>query len=102
MSVYVDNANIQASVQNGNRVHTSQWCHMMADTLPELLAFALRIGLRREWLQNKRSGVHFDLTAGRRRQAVAAGAIEIDCWEDRDEWLRVVAAARLQYQQAGQ
>lgn len=95
MSVYVDNANIQADVANGNRIHTSEWCHLMADTLPELLKFANRIGLRRSWLQNKRSGVHFDLTAGKRRQAVRAGAIEIDTRTD--EWLRVVQAARAQY-----
>ena len=29
MAVYVDNADILASVPNGNRVHTSHWCHMM-------------------------------------------------------------------------
>ena len=28
MAVYVDNADILASVPNGNRVHTSHWCHM--------------------------------------------------------------------------
>ena len=60
MAVYVDNADILASVPNGNRVHTSHWCHMMADTLPELLTFAARIGLRRSWLQVKKSGVHFE------------------------------------------
>lgn len=95
MSVYVDNANIPASVQNGARTHTSQWCHMMADTREELIAFALSIGLRRAWLQNKRSGVHFDLTAGKRRQAVSAGAVEIETRTD--EWKRVVALARSQY-----
>ena len=95
MAVYVDNADILASVPNGNRVRTSHWCHMMADTLPELLAFAARIGLRRSWLQVKKSGVHFDLTAGKRRQAVAAGAVEIDMRSD--ERRRVCARAREQY-----
>ena len=100
MAVYVDNADILASVPNGNRVHTSHWCHMMADTLPELLTFAARIGLRRSWLQVKKSGVHFDLTAGKRRQAVAAGAVEIDVRSD--ERRRVCARAREQYAEVRQ
>ena len=95
MTVYVDDVNIQASVPNGNRVHTSQWCHMFADTHPELLAFAKKIGLRPAWLQMKRSGVHFDLTAGKRRQAVAAGAVEIEAASA--EWMRVIRLARQQY-----
>ena len=89
MAVYVDNADIPASVPNGNRVH------MMADTLPELLAFASRIGLRRSWIQVKKSGVHVDLTAGKRRQAVAAGAVEVEVHSD--EWRRVHTCAREQY-----
>ena len=95
MGVYVDDVNIPASVPNGNRVHTSQWCHLMADTLPELLAFADKIGLRRSWLQDKRSGVHFDFTAGKRRQAVAAGAVEIEAASP--EWMRVIGCAKAQW-----
>ena len=95
MAVYVDNANIQASVPNGPRVHTSQWSHLMADTLPELEAFARRLRLHPAWLQMKPSGVHYDLTAGKRRQAVALGAVEIDTRTP--DWSRVVAAARSQY-----
>ena len=98
MAVYVDNTDILASVPNGNRVHTSHWCHMMADTLPELLAFASRIGLRRSWLQVKKSGVHFDLTAGKRRRAVAAGAVAVEVRSD--EWRRVCTRAREQYDDA--
>lgn len=95
MAVYVDDASIPASVPNGGRLHTSRWCHLMADTLPELLQFADRIGLRRSWVQDERSGVHFDVTAGKRRQAVAAGAIEIEVCSP--EWERVVAQARTQW-----
>jgi hypothetical protein len=100
VTVYVDNANIPASVTNGPRVHTSRWCHLMSDeNRAELLTFARRIGLRPSWIQDKRSGVHFDLTEGKRRQAVAAGAIEVDT--QTDEWRRVVAAARSQYIEGG-
>jgi hypothetical protein len=57
--------------------HGHRWCHLFADTLDELLAFADRIGLRRSWFQRDRSGGHFDLNPTRRRAAVRAGAIEV-------------------------
>jgi hypothetical protein len=52
-----------------------QWCHMFADKAdcPELHVIAGKIGMRREWFQ----GDHYDLTPGRRKQAVKAGAIEV-------------------------
>ena len=105
MAVYVDDANIQASVPNGNRVHTSRWCHLMADTLPELEAFARRLRLSPSWLQVKRSGVHYDLTAGKRRQSVALGAVEVPARNPdgiglNPEWARVVAAACAQFEEA--
>ena len=52
-----------------------QACHMLADTVAELDAFASRIGLRREWRQTK--PFHYDLTPSRRAAAVKAGAVEI-------------------------
>jgi len=52
-------------------------CHMIADTIPELKAFAVSIGMREEWFQPK-SSPHFDLTEELRLRAVAAGAIETD------------------------
>jgi hypothetical protein len=60
----------------------AQWrhgkaCHMIADTIGELKAFAVSIGLREEWFQPK-SSTHFDLTEDLRAKAVAAGAIELD------------------------
>lgn len=50
------------------------WCHLFADTEEELHELAGRIGLLRLWFQ----GDHYDLTPGRRAQAVKAGAIEVD------------------------
>ncbi len=29
------------------------WCHLVADTLPELHAFAQKLGLRQAWFQAK-------------------------------------------------
>jgi len=84
MAVYVDDANIQASVQNGSRTHTSAWCHLTADTPDELHAFAARLGLKRSYFQpgtplgGKPSPFwHYDVTAGKRAQAVALGAAEV-------------------------
>lgn len=96
MTVYVDDASIHASVPNGRRVHTSDWCHMMADSVSELDAFAQNVlGLRREWRQNKRSGVHYDLTAPKTRLALRSGAQLIVTRSP--EWMRVHEAAKLQY-----
>jgi hypothetical protein len=50
---------------------------MIADTVGELIEFAVEIGLRAEWFQPK-SSPHFDLTAAGRDLAVKNGAIELD------------------------
>jgi hypothetical protein len=52
-------------------------CHLIADSVEELIEFAMSIGLRREWYQPK-SSPHFDLTAEGRSVAIRAGAIELD------------------------
>ncbi len=69
MSVYVDKAK--------NRFRGMIMSHMLADTLAELHAMADRIGLDREWFQDQ-STPHYDLSQGKRAQALAAGAIEIE------------------------
>lgn len=94
MAVYVDDANIPASVQNGSRTHTSRWCHMTADTTEELLAMGARIGMRRAWLQRVgKPGEHFDLTVNKRVLAVRAGAVEIT-WREGVEQMRAQAQGR--------
>lgn len=52
-------------------------CHLIGDTISELKAFAVDIGMRVEWFQ-ARSSPHFDLTAHGRALAVENGAIELD------------------------
>jgi hypothetical protein len=85
MTVYVDQMFIPATVGG----HTSRWCHLTADTKDELHAFAARIGLRRSYFQTcKRSRAcrpaeqcvhwHYDVTEGKRHQAVRLGAVEIN------------------------
>lgn len=82
MTVYVDDAAIAATVPNGRVRHTSRWSHLTADTQDELHAFAVgKLGLKRSYFQpgqaigGKPSPFwHYDLTEGKRRQALALGA----------------------------
>lgn len=91
MTVYIDDARIPAQVGR----HRTTWSHLFADTQEELHAFAARLGLRRSWFQDPvktgkpkaRPGSraaqnwHYDVTEGKRRQAVALGALEVG-WRD--------------------
>ena len=52
-------------------------CHLVADSVEELMEFAVGMGLQREWFQPK-STPHFDLTAEGRSLAIEHGAIELD------------------------
>ena len=52
-------------------------CHLIADSVEELIQFAQSMGLRREWYQPK-SSPHFDLTADGRASAVRGGAVELN------------------------
>ncbi len=72
MTVYVDDVRHQY----GRMV----MCHMWADSLPELLAMADRIGVQRKWLQTppKASWVHFDICISKKALAISAGAILTD------------------------
>ena len=70
MAVYVDNLR-----DYGWRHGPS--CHLIADSVDELIEFAVSMGLRREWFQPK-SSPHFDLTADGRQLAVQNGAVEIN------------------------
>ncbi len=77
MTVYVDDTYIPATVGR----YSSRWCHLFTDQddPAELHELAGRIGLRRSWFQPSRRPLasHYDVTEGTRRQAVAAGAVEI-------------------------
>ena len=66
MAIYVDNARI---VWKNN-----VWCHLVADSLDELHAFAENIGLKRKWFQASASYPHYDITLKMRSIAVAKGA----------------------------
>lgn len=78
MTVYVDEIkhwpNARAPFHQGS-------CHLTADSLTELHAFALRIGLRRAWFQNHPLAPHYDLTPSRRHRALMAGATFVPACE---------------------
>lgn len=67
MAVYVDDELIDWRGR--------QWCHMVADSLPELHEFALQLGLRQSWFQSKSKYPHYDVTVGMRNKAIRLGAI---------------------------
>lgn len=69
MAVYVDRL-------RDHGWHRGPSCHLIADSVSELMEFAVSMGLRPEWFQPK-SSPHFDLTAEGRVIAVQNGAIEL-------------------------
>lgn len=88
MSVYLD------PLMNHGGSATFKWthsCHMFADTIEELNAFAVSIGLRLAWFQLGKGGKfpHYDLNAGRRRAAVRQGAIELDRRGAVEKWVEL-------------
>lgn len=82
MSVYVDPLRVVASIRKNWPYGRS--CHMYADATEELHEMAGRIGLSRSWFQDRTDFPHYDLSAWRRQQAIARGALEVDRWHVRD------------------
>jgi len=96
MSVYVDPL---TPCMASRRWRWPKACHLFADTLDELHAFAAKLGLKHAWFQGGRFP-HYDLTPGMRTKAVAKGAVELDrraavmMWRARG-WTRGRPAAAL-------
>lgn len=75
MSVYVD------PLMNHGGSATFRWkrsCHLFADSLDELHAFAKSIGMKKEWFQPNKTVDHYDLNENRHRIALLKGAIQLD------------------------
>ncbi len=73
--VYVDELRkVFPNTRNRKQWKWSTSAHLYADTDGELHTFAAAIGLRRAWFQAHARLSHYDLTAGKRVLAVAAGA----------------------------
>ena len=69
MAVYVDDMRA-----NYGRM---KMCHMLADSVAELLDMADKIGVDRKWFQAL-SHPHFDIALSKRALAVQHGAVEVD------------------------
>lgn len=72
MSVYLDNSMI---LWRGKR-----WCHLYADSLSELEAFARRVGLKPSWLQHPKGegGLpHYDVTGSLHKRCEELGAVSV-------------------------
>jgi hypothetical protein len=66
MAVYIDDSRLSWRGRS--------WCHLVADSVAELHAFAAQLGLRQEWFQYRTMYPHYDVTVSVRRRAVALGA----------------------------
>ncbi len=74
MGVYIDDARI--------RWRGRLWSHLVADTPGELHDAAARLGLRREWAQDKGRTLHYDLPEYLRLQAIELGIAESISWRE--------------------
>lgn len=64
------------------RIFRDGACHLTTDgPIEELHAFAVKIGMRREWFQDHPIAPHYDLTPGRRARALLLGAVEVKARE---------------------
>lgn len=70
------------------------WCHLVADDLNELHAFAAKLGLKREWFQNHKIQPHYDITAAKREKAIKLGANSITTREMAERVVMILKSER--------
>ena len=75
MAVYVDPAIFRKP--RGWKLY----CHLAADSLEELHAFARSLGIGRHFFHASAKHLHYDLAEERRADAIAAGALEVSSRE---------------------
>lgn len=76
MAIFVDDMRTRARVGTVDGV----WSHLYADRSDELVRFAARLGLSRNWIQCAGDAdEHFDVTEPKRLLAVQLGAQAISC-----------------------
>lgn len=65
--------------RRGGAQRYTYWSHLWTEAGNEeaLHAFAARLGLKREWFQNKPGFPHYDITEGKVRRAHRIGAIRL-------------------------
>jgi len=82
-TVYVDRLR---DVQPSKRWPYDRAAHLYTtpDNLPALHQFAARLGLKHSWFQRGNVLAHYDLTEGKREEALAMGAVEASYEVQRD------------------
>lgn len=82
MTVYVD-ALVTYSEEQTAGLPGRDWAHLFADSPGELHAFARGLGLSRSYAQHPNDPVtfHYDVTRGKRFQALRRGAVELELHE---------------------
>lgn len=91
MTILVDEFRDYSGGRKVPRCFADGSCHMtthVGGDVAELHAFAEKLGLKREWFQPG-STPHYDLTAGRRADALRLGALFVPSKEQ--AWLRIQA-----------
>ncbi len=79
MTIYVDEVRTYSkdSIKGRAKRWGTRWCHMWASTpqqLEELHEMARRIGLRRNYFQNRAGFPHYDMVPSKRALAMMNGA----------------------------
>ena len=72
--IYVDQIKVWPT---GIRCFRNGSCHLFADTLEELHAMAVKLGLKRAWYQYREPIPHYDLTIERRIKAIELGVASL-------------------------
>lgn len=83
-TIYVDEIRTYEHTQ----LPYKDWCHMAVDgDIEHLHAFAHKLGLKREWFQDKPKAPHYDLVPSKRAEAIKLGAVPVEsgillerCW----------------------
>jgi hypothetical protein len=78
--VYVDTL-LETTEEEFKRFPFKYHCHMIADSLNELMRMADKIRLSRRFSQGEPPYLHFDLNESKRKKAVDFGAKEVSCNE---------------------
>ena len=92
--IYVDALQFYPDAPFGH----SWWCHLWDGDMrvDRLDAFARSLGLNRNWRQNDRVLIHYDLVPSKRELAIRKGAVKMELldWLRTSEGKRHLAAVR--------
>src|SRR5258708_20277166 len=92
--------NLEADVPDGRRAVRARWNHLFADTEEEVRGLGGKMGIKAEWIKGPGGRhAHFDVTAGKRQQAIAQGAKAVT-WREAGEFFARQAFAEQREREA--